>query len=91
MKFSAITANIFQLDLKLWYEEELIPVKETHFLSRKSLTIPLLQGNLNKGTLCLEMCLFYLDGVKKCVEESKTELENIAKKNYNFVTKNASF
>lgn len=39
MKFSAITLSIFQLDLKPRHAEELIPLKEPDFLSRKSLTI----------------------------------------------------
>lgn len=37
----------------------------------KSLTIPLLQGNLNEETFNLEMCLFYLEKAKRWVEESR--------------------
>lgn len=87
LKFSAIPLKIFQLDLKPRCAEELLPLKKLDFLSRRSLMIPLLQGILNEETFSLEVCLFYLENVKKWVEENKKSQKRLQRKIAMFLVK----
>lgn len=87
LKFSAIPLKIFQLDLKPRCAEELLPLKKLDFLSRRSLMIPLLQGNLNEETFNLEVCLFYLENVKKWIEENKKSQKRLQRKIAIFLVK----
>jgi len=49
--------------------------------------IPLLQGNLNEETFSLEVCLFYLENVKKWVEENKKSQKRLQRKIAMFLVK----
>lgn len=49
--------------------------------------IPLLQGNLNEETFNLEVCLFYLENVKKWIEENKKSQKRLQRKTAIFLVK----
>lgn len=49
--------------------------------------IPLLQGNLNEETFNLEVCLFYLENVKKWIEENKKSQKRLQRKIAVFLVK----
>lgn len=53
--------------------------------------IPLLQGNLNEETFSLEVCLFYLENVKKWVEENKKSQKRLQRKIAIFLVKFINF
>lgn len=53
--------------------------------------IPLLQGILNEETFSLEVCLFYLENVKKWVEENKKSQKRLQRKIAIFLVKFINF